>query len=71
MNGGPCAGGRGEQLGFFHEDGRPALPPSAGNPAATRLYSFENLWRAYRQCRRYGLSTIVVRTARVLPFESG
>lgn len=52
MNDGPEAGGRGEQLGFFHADGRPALPPPAGNPTARDLYRFENLWRAYRECRR-------------------
>jgi len=52
MNDGPAAGGRGEQLGFLHEDGRPALPPPAGNRTSRELYSFGPLWRAYRECRR-------------------
>lgn len=58
MNGGPEAGGRGEQLGLFHSGGRPAVPLSAGNRTATGLYSFENLWRAYRECRRTKRGTL-------------
>jgi RNA-directed DNA polymerase len=58
MNDGPSAGGQGEQLGFFHEDGRPALPPPVGNPTARDLYRFENLWRAYRTCRRTKRGTL-------------
>jgi len=58
MNDGPQAGGRGEQLGLFHSDGRPAVPPPTGNLTATRLYSFENLWRAYRECRRTKRGTL-------------
>lgn len=58
MNDGPSAGGWGEQLGFFHEDGRPALPPPAGNPTALGLYTFDNLWRAYRECRRTKRGTL-------------
>ncbi|MFN2427953.1 MAG: hypothetical protein ABR587_16070 [Candidatus Binatia bacterium] len=58
MNDGPRAGREGEQLGLFHEDGRPALPPPAGNLTATGLYTFENLWRAYRECRRSKRGTL-------------
>ncbi len=58
MNDGPEAGGLGEQLGLFHQDGRPAVPPPAGNRTATELYSFENLWRAYRECRRTKRGTL-------------
>jgi hypothetical protein len=58
MNDGPHAGGRGEQLGLFHSDGRPALPPPVGNPTARDLYRFENLWRAYRECRRTKRGTL-------------
>jgi hypothetical protein len=58
MNGGPRAGGQGDQLGLFHEDGRPAVPPPAGNPTARDLYRFENLWRAYRECRRTKRGTL-------------
>lgn len=58
MNGGPRAGGRGEQLGFFHEDGRPALPPPAGNLTSSQFYTFEALWRAYRECRHTKRGTL-------------
>jgi len=58
MNDGPCAGGRGEQLWFFHDDGRPALPPPAGDRTSTQLYTFEALWHAYRQCRRTKRGTL-------------
>lgn len=58
MNDGPRGGGEGEQLGLFLEAGRPAFPPPAANPTARRLYSFENLWNAYRQCRRSKRGTL-------------
>lgn len=58
MNDGPCAGAAGEQLGLFHGDGRPAVPPPAGNRSARDLYRFENLWRAYRECRRSKRGTL-------------
>jgi RNA-directed DNA polymerase len=58
MNGGPDAGGQGEQLGLFHRDGRPAVSPPAGNRTARDLYRFENLWRAYRECRRTKRGTL-------------
>lgn len=58
MNDGPSAGGTGEQLGLFHKDGRPAVPPPAGNSTARELYRFGNLWRAYRECRRTKRGTL-------------
>ena len=58
MNDGPRAGGRGEQPGLFHSGGRLAVPPPAGNPTAASLYSFENLWRANRECRRTKRGTL-------------
>jgi RNA-directed DNA polymerase len=58
MNDGSDIGGAGEQLVFFHEDGRAALPPPADNPQARRIYTFENLWRAYRECRRTKRATL-------------
>lgn len=58
MNDGPRGGEEGEQLGLFLEAGRPAVPPPAANRTARELYSFENLWNAYRQCRRTKRGTL-------------
>lgn len=58
MKDGPRGGEEGEQLGLFLEAGRPAVPPPAANRTARELYSFENLWSAYRQCRRTKRGTL-------------
>lgn len=58
MNDGPRGGEEGEQLRLFLEAGRPAVPPPAANRTARELYSFENLWNAYRQCRRTKRGTL-------------